>query len=462
MGPVGPGSITHVLERLYRRATFGIRPGTERVARLLEVVGASYRHRAHPPLAIVHVTGTNGKGSVCAMIEALARAHGLHTALYTSPHLVRFHERIRVDGRPIADSDLDARITEIEEIAARLWPNSSDAPTFFEIATVVAFRHFDLVDPQVRVIEVGMGGTHDATNVVEPTVAVISGVDLDHTQHLGATRAEIAREKAGVIKSGAPIVVGPLPADAREVVERTAAERGTPLIVAAQRVQVRRLATSPTGQWVALRTAEGLALELRLPLLGAHQADNLATALAAFQVMLERFGPPETAPSEWPARIDLVATRIALEHVVWPARMQRLEDNPDVWLDGAHNPQAAAVLAATLDELGEQPTALVVGMMADKDSAGFFRALAPRISRVWTVPIANERAASPADLARRAAETGLRAEPAPSVEEAIASARAWASTLQGRVIIAGSLFLAGEVLARRQGERLFDNPSASS
>lgn len=462
-GPTEPAatdsgrSIECALERLYRRATFGIRPGIGRVARLLEHLGAAIRHRHDPPLAIAHVTGTNGKGSVCAMIEALARAHGLRTALYTSPHLVRFHERIRVAGRPIADAELAHRLAEVEDLADRLCPHPDDAPTFFELATVVAFRHFDLAAAAFRVIEVGMGGALDATNVVEPTVAVITSVDLDHMQYLGTTRAEVAREKAGIIKPGAPVVIGPLPPDAREIVEQIATERGAPLLVAADLVRVRRLDSGPAGQLLNIVTAEDPhTLDVRLSLLGPHQVDNVTIALVAFQRVLERFAREGGGPPGWPARPDPAAIRRALESVAWPGRMQRLAADPEVWLDGAHNPQAAAVLAATLADLGARPTALVVGMMADKDAAGFFRALAPQITRAWTVPIANARAAAPEALAQQAAAAGIGVATASSVDEAITAAMNWAAARHGRVLIAGSLYLAGEVLARRGRERLFE------
>ncbi|MCX7818555.1 MAG: bifunctional folylpolyglutamate synthase/dihydrofolate synthase [Kiritimatiellae bacterium] len=447
------------LARLYRRATFGIRPGTERVARMLDELGVQLRHRTTPPLAFAHVAGTNGKGSVCAMIEALAREHGRRTALYTSPHLVRFHERIRVDGRPIGDAALATHILEVEQLADRLWPEAPSAPTFFEVATVVAFRHFDLVGADVRVIEVGMGGALDATNVLRPTVAVITGIDLDHTRHLGDTRAQIAREKAGIIKPGTPVVIGPLPEDAREVVERTAAERGAPLYVATDLVRGHRLGTGPDGQLVELHGVSGVELRARLPLLGPHQTDNLATAMAAFELLLRRIAE-DGGPPDWPTRPDAAAVRRAIESVVWPARMQRLETEPEVWLDGAHNPQAARVLATTLAELGPRPTAVVAGMMADKDAAGFFHALAPQVACAWTVPVANERAAAPAELARVAVACGISAEPAGSLEEAIARGRAWAAARSGRLLITGSLYLAGEVLAARGGEHLFDPPPA--
>ncbi len=454
----GHPALSRALERLYRRATYGIRPGTARVAQLCERLGLQLRHRVEPPLAIAHVAGTNGKGSVCAMLESLARAHGLRTALYTSPHLVRFHERIRVAGRPITDAELADRIAEVEETADALWPDPAQAPTFFEIATAVAFRHFDLAHTAFRVIEVGMGGALDATNVLHPTVSVITGIDLDHTEHLGSTRPQVAREKAGIIKPDTPVVMGPVPTDAREVIERTAAERGAPLHEAADLVQVRRLEIAPEGQWLEVQTAkEPAALILRLPLLGAHQTDNLVTALAAFQVMLDRFAAGGAVPPAWPTRPVSEATRHGLEHVVWPARMQRLHTQPEIWLDGAHNPQAASALAATLRELGDLPTALVTGMMADKDAVGFFQALAPRISRAWTVPIASERAAAPTDLARSALIAGLAAEAASSVETALSAATDWATRCGGRVLIAGSLYLAGEVLAQRGGDRLFED-----
>jgi dihydrofolate synthase/folylpolyglutamate synthase len=429
-----PTALDDALRRLFLRATHGIRPGTARVAALLEAMG-----RPERTWACIHVAGTNGKGSVCAMIEAILRAAGIRTGLYTSPHLVRFHERIRVDGAAVGDADLAACLDTVETAAQALDRGGAGEATFFEIGTAAAFEHFRRTGVQVAVVETGLGGRWDATNVVLPLVAVVTEIDLDHCECLGRTVAEVAAEKAGIVKPGRPVVCGASHPEAMRVIADAAAAAGAPLIRAADEVTVRRRPEGLDGQRLSIATGQRQLRVVRLPLLGAHQAVNAAVAVAA----VEAFAGAVADPGD-------EAFAHGLETVVWPGRLQVLRRDPVVVLDGAHNPHGARALARALDELrGRHPVGLVAGVLADKDREGFFRALAGSVARCWTVPVHCERASDPAELAGLARAAGIVAAPADALRTALDAALEWARASDGWVCVAGSLYLAGEVLDPR-------------
>ncbi len=431
-------SLDAALRRLYLRTTHGIRPGLDRIAAILGRL-------EHPErvCSCIHVAGTNGKGSVCAMIESILRAAGIRTGLYTSPHLVRFHERIRVAGAPIDDHDLAACIDVVEEAAAAVGGAGAGEATFFEMGTAVAFEHFRRSGVQVAVIETGLGGRWDATNVVVPAVSVITEIDLDHCEYLGRTVAEVAAEKAGIIKRGRPVVCGASNTEALRVIGEAAAAAGATLIRAADAVSVRRRAKGLDGQRLSIATGARQLPPVTLPLLGAHQAFNAAMAVAAVEAFA---GVAGADPGD-------EAFVVGLGRVTWPARLHVLQRDPPVLLDGAHNPHGARALALALEEIrGSHPVGLVAAVLADKDREGFFRALAPVVSRCWTVPVACERATDPAALAGLAAAAGIDATAADAVGPAIREAIEWARSVDGWVCIAGSLYLAGEVLAQREEE----------
>ncbi len=427
------------LEALFRRTTKGIKPGLERIAALLERLG--HPERAY---AVIHVAGTNGKGSVCAMMESILRAAGLRTGLYTSPHLVRFHERIRVNGEPVGDEAL-ARV--LHDVRAQAEALEAQAPaaqgaTFFEIATAMAFEQFRRDGVQVAVVETGMGGRWDATNVVRPVVAVLTPIGLDHAEYLGSTLTAIAGEKCGIIKAGRPVVSGVEDPEAAAVVQAAAEAARAPLIPARGQVSVRRGAQDLDGQRVQVETADGLRVTATLALLGAHQLGNTAMAVAAVEAFAGALG----------VELPPAAYRKGLETVRWPARLQVLEREPPMVLDGAHNPHGARALAAALGELrGRRPVALVCGLLADKDAAGVLQALAPVAARAWMVPLHHAGGRAPAELAALARTAGLQATDAATLAAALDEARAWAAAQGGMVCIAGSLYLAGEVLALRGG-----------
>ena len=385
-----------------------------------------------PP--VIHVAGTNGKGSTVAFIRAMAEAAGLRVHVYTSPHLVRFNERIRLAGAPIEDDVLAAILDRIEAIRGV-------EATVFESTTAAAFVAMAETPADLAIVEVGLGGTLDATNVIErPLLSVITPVDLDHAEFLGTSLPGIAAEKAGILKAGARGIVARQSEEAMAVIEAVAhsLEDGrvaSPLTV----MGVDFDAWAERGGMVFQDQEQFL--DLPAPALaGAHQIDNAALAVAA---ALE-LDLPEAAIAE------------GLRTVRWPARMQRLNAGPygemaraaeaELWLDGGHNPHAARALAeaiAARQASAPRPLALIVGMLANKDSAGFFEALKGSGAHVFTVGF-DGAAAEPEALAAVARGHGLGAQAAESVEAALERALRLGA---GRVVICGSLYLAGEVLA---------------
>lgn len=383
----------------------------DRVLRLLERLGSP--ERSLPP--VIHVAGTNGKGSTVAFMRAMLEAAGRRVHAYTSPHLVRFNERIVVAGEMLPDGKLLALLEECERA------NEGRPITFFEITTAAAFLAFSRAPADMLLLEVGLGGRLDTTNVVErPAVTAITPVARDHTQFLGETLAEIAAEKAGIIKPGAPLVLGRQEAEAKAVILARAAEMGAPVY----------------DDWrVSDGVFRGRGLTLALPglgLAGAHQAGNAGLALAC----LEGFGLPEGALLH------------GLETVRWPARLQLLSAAPEIWLDGGHNPAAGCVLAEWLAARPERFD-LVVGMLDTKDRGRFLAALAPQVVRTVTVPVPGSAASVPAEaLAETARAAGMDAAAAPDTETALERLGPVRP-----VLIAGSLYLAGAVLAGRGGLR---------
>jgi dihydrofolate synthase/folylpolyglutamate synthase len=423
------------LERLYALRTFGIKPGLDAEVALLERMGRPERR-----FGAIHVAGTNGKGSVCAMLEAILRQTGLTVGLYTSPHLVRFNERIRVNGACIDDAEL-AGLFDVMEAHAEAVKASLDGRevTFFEFTTALAFEHFRRKGVQVAVVEVGMGGRLDATNVVLPLVSTITRIGLEHTVYLGKTLEAIAGEKAGIVKPGRPVVWGANAEGARRVFENTARERGAPWSDAAESVTVRRVSQSLSGQKVAITSGNTDYGTMTLALLGKHQLENVALAVATI----------ETLAAYSPLKAPFELVRRGLEAARWPGRLQVLAERPPVILDGAHNPDGARVLAVALRELlKKRKVGLIWGMCDDKDALGFVKALGGSVQRCWTVPIATERSQAPAKLALLARGEGWTVEEESTLAGALAKAKAWAEANGGAVCIAGSLFLAGEVLEK--------------
>jgi dihydrofolate synthase / folylpolyglutamate synthase len=394
-----------------------------RIERLLAAL--AHPERRLPP--VIHVAGTNGKGSVVAMIRAGLEAGGARVHVYTSPHLARFHERIRVAGALIDEGAL-ARLLERCEDA-----NAAAPITFFEITTAAALLAFAEAPADAVLLEVGLGGRLDATNVVEtPRLTAITPIALDHQQYLGDTLAAIAAEKAGILKPGAPCVVGPQAGAALDVIEARAAEVGAPLLIHGRDWTV----WEEHGRMVY--QDEGGLTDLPPPaLIGAHQVANAGIAVAALRAL----GAADAACAA------------ALREVEWPARLQRLRRGPlveaargaEIWLDGGHNPAAGAALAEAVGRLSPRPLHLVVGMLRTKDAAGFLRPLARIAADATAVAIPGEAATLSAEETLAAARAaGMRAEAAPDVGAAVAAIAARAPL--ARILICGSLYLAGRVL----------------
>jgi dihydrofolate synthase/folylpolyglutamate synthase len=384
-----------------------MRFGLDRVARALDALG--HPERAAPAL---HVAGTNGKGSTCAMAAAALRAAGLRTGLYTSPHLQAFNERIQVAGAPLDDAALARAVAAVR--AACPWHESGgpeDRLTYFELATLAAFVHFAEARVDVMVVEVGLGGRLDATNALTPAVTAVARIGLDHTRLLGGTLEAVAREKAGIFKPGVPAVLHAVqPPGVLEVLQAEARRRGAPWQVA------------PPG-WPG-----------PLALAGPHQQGNAGLAVAALRA-LRRAGVP----------VDEPAIAVGLATATWPGRLERVGG---VLLDGAHNPDGAAALAAALAVLHPgRPAELVFGVLEDKDHAGMLEALAGVARRFHLVAPASARARPPAEVEVQARRLGLEADLHAGVGEALSCARA-AARDGAPVVVAGSLYLVGEARAQ--------------
>jgi len=414
-GGSGDGELDAILQRFFARTAAGIVPGLDAIKRRLEKLD-------HPERAfkVVHVAGTNGKGSTAATIERLLREAGLRTGLFTSPHLVRFNERIRIDGEEIDDEQLAKLAFELEQIDADC---AGRPATFFELATAIGYTAFARADVDVAIIETGLGGRWDATNVIVPEVSVITRIGMDHTGFLGDTLTQIASEKAGIIKQGVPVVCSVQEPEALMVIEAVAASRFCELHLSGPD-DLDQLPAEAAESW---------------PLRGAHQRENLASAVVATKVLLERL-ELELSSEQWQS---------GLAGVQWPARFQTLHDEPLVVLDAAHNPNGARALRRTLDALHpDTPIAWVMAFMGDKDCSGMLKALGDRLfpkdhkqSAIWLVPLEMRRAAN-AETLKNLVPVAIVA----PLEEAVADASAWALEHQGMVCIAGSLYLAGEVL----------------
>ncbi len=386
----------------------------ERLLRLLSALGDPHLHL--PP--VIHVAGTNGKGSTAAFMRAIAEAAGLRVHVYTSPHLVRFNERIRLAGELVADDVLAAALDEIEA------QNAGNQITVFEAITAAAFLLFARAPADLCILEVGLGGRLDATNVIAaPLVAAITSISLDHQDFLGDRLAVIAGEKAGIIKPGSVVVTGRQEPEAMAVIAQIAAEKNTTLLMRGR-------------DWEIAETASGLRYgSLNLPkpaLLGAHQADNAGIAITALRA--SGFAVSDAAIGE------------GLRHAEWPARLQRLQGGlvdllptgSELWLDGAHNPGGGMALAEQLDAWSS-PTILVVGMKQSKDVVEFLAPLLTRSKRIFAVAEPGQHLALPVEKIIEA--SGGVAIPGPDIAGAFAQIIAPA-----RVLICGSLYLAGEVL----------------
>ncbi|MFW5926305.1 MAG: bifunctional folylpolyglutamate synthase/dihydrofolate synthase [Myxococcota bacterium] len=429
------GGYVEALGYLYGLAPRGIRLELDRMRAALALRGDPQRG-----LRVIHVAGTNGKGSVAAVIESALRRAGLETGLYTSPHLHRFTERIRVGGRAVTEREVARTVRSIRETLDR--PGAPPL-TFFETTTLLAFELFRARGCELVVLEVGLGGRLDSTNVVEGReLCVITRLALEHTDRLGDTLGAIAGEKAGILESGVPAVVGVREPEAREVIDHRARELGAPVrwIDRDFGVEARERAKPGRGRGtgrLTVRVGDRRLEGLRVPFAGAHQQDNVALAVASLCTLAEVRGVP----------VQEAAIREGLERCRWPGRLERIGGAPPVLLDAAHNPDACAALGAHLDELPRSRRVLVFGAMADKDHEGMLAAFDGRVDRrLYTAPRL-DRAAAPAALARvRPGQT------ARDVPAAVDRARRLAGE-DGLVVVAGSIFAMAEARAHLLGVR---------
>ena len=388
---------------LYGLQRFGIKLGLENIQRLIAAL-----HVELGGARVIHVAGTNGKGSVCAMIDSILRGQKYRTGLFTSPHLITFRERIRVNGEMISEDAVANGLTVIRDLVRDWDPH----PTFFEIATALALKYFSEAKIAIAILETGLGGRLDATNAVQSNVSIITVIDLDHQQWLGQSLREIAREKAGIIKPKIPVVAAAQAPDAEKVIRDRAAECEAPLQFVNDSYQ-----KSPVS------------------LSGEHQKQNAALAIAALRA----------------ARIDIDDSSIefGLGSVDWPARFQRWDDR--IVIDGAHNPAAARVLAQTWREtFGDQSASLILAILSDKDLRGICDALAPIANSVLLPKIRSERATPPAELAK-VLSANIPSLPC-SITDSIADALALARAKPNPILLTGSLHFAGEALAYLRGE----------
>jgi dihydrofolate synthase/folylpolyglutamate synthase len=400
---------------LYATQQFGIKLGLENIERLLTALPGSGPFQiaagdleAAAPCKVIHVAGTNGKGSVCAMIEAVARAARYRTGLFTSPHLISFRERVQVNGEKISEEEVAGGLTEIRKLIGSWEPH----PTFFEIATALALQYFQKTRSEILVLETGMGGRLDATNAVPSSVSVITPIDFDHEKWLGHSIDQIAKEKAGIIKPRIPVVSAPQRPEAEVIIRQRAEECDAPL----------QFVNDP---WT----------ETKIALRGEHQKMNAALAIAALQA------------ADIPFSDD--ATARGLSSVEWPARFQIW--NERIVIDGAHNPAGARILAQTWrEEFGDERAIVVLAILRDKNAAAIVDALRPIATKFLLPPIRSERALPPHDFASIFSfkTPSLPHSVTPSLAEALAAAQ----KTKERILITGSLHFAGEALARLRGE----------
>ena len=414
---------TETLAYLDSLGKFGINLGMERIEDLLKEL-----NNPEQKVRTIHVTGTNGKGSVTSMITNLLLVSGLKDGKFTSPHLVRYNERIEVDGKEISDEDFALVVTAVRRAVESVMAKGTDQPTQFEVLTAAAFLHFALQKLDYAVIEVGLGGLWDSTNVITPVVSVITNVSLDHTDRCGKTVEEIAMQKAGIIKDGVPVVTA-AEGEALGPIQAMALFKQAPLYIYGKAFTGQEVASSMEGQTFTLSAGDYHSnYEPKLP--GAHQILNTAVAVVAAKLA-----------SKQDSRINELALHQGVALTKWPGRLERISQNPDVILDGAHNPAGAAVLRAALDKYySGKKICFIFGMMGDKDISQVITTLFRKEDTIYTVR-ADEgaRAAEPEALAE---QIGSQAQAMHDLAAAYKTALAEVGE-DGLVCVCGSLYLVG-------------------
>lgn len=414
---------TETLAYLDGLGKFGIHLGMERIEALLKELG-----NPEQKVRTIHVTGTNGKGSVTSMITNILLVSGLKVGKFTSPHLVRYNERIEVDGKEISDEDFALVVTAVRRAVENVMVKGTDQPTQFEVLTAAAFLHFALQKLDYAVIEVGLGGLWDSTNVITPVVSVITNVSLDHTDRCGKTVEEIAMQKAGIIKDGIPVVTA-AEGEALGPIQAMSLFKQAPLYIYGKAFTGQEVSSSMDGQTFTLSAGDYHSnYDVKLP--GAHQILNTAVAVVAAKLA-----------SKQDSRINELALHQGVALTKWPGRLERISRKPDVILDGAHNPAGAAVLRAALDKYySGKKICFIFGMMGDKDISQVITTLFRKEDTVYTVR-ADEgtRAAEPEALAK---QIGPQAKAMHDLAQAYKTALAEVGE-DGLVCVCGSLYLVG-------------------
>lgn len=421
---------TESLAYLEGLGKFGIQLGMERIEGLLRELG-----NPEQKIKTVHVTGTNGKGSVSSMITNILLAAGLKAGKFTSPHLVKYNERISVNGQDISDDDFATAITAVKVAADSIVKKGvCDQPTQFEILTAAAFLHFYLQKVDYAVIEVGLGGLWDSTNVITPVVSVITNVALDHTDRCGDTVARIAMQKAGIIKEKVPLVTAAEGEEALGPIVTMAMFKEAPVYLYGKAFYGTEVTSSMEGQKFTLHAGDYYHSDYEIKLPGEHQIKNTSVAVVAAKLV-----------SKQDERITELALHIGVANTLWPGRLERIQQNPDIILDGAHNPDGARALRKALDKYyPQQPVQFVFGMMGDKDMSGVIKELITEKDTVHTVQVSNgSRAATAETLA------GLAGGNATAENDLLtAYNKAVAAAGDGGIVcVCGSLYLVGEFKA---------------
>ncbi len=424
---------------LYGLQKHGIKLGLDKTGRIMSLLGNPHRQ-----FRSVHVAGTNGKGSVSAMTASVLRSHGFSVGLFTSPHLVSFTERIRVDGSEITESEV---LGLTDEIRALLDDHGAEAPnpTFFEFVTAMAFVYFSRRKVDWAVVEVGMGGRLDATNVLAPDVSVITRIGLDHREFLGETVAEIAGEKAGIIKENVPVVSALQDREAGQVIAGSASRKGAPLFTFGKEFGGTLRSSGLGGTHFDYHDGDRSLADLFTPLAGEYQVMNACVAVKASELALAVQGTGRQSGNAGMrgARDDLIREGPAATR--WGGRLEITSRDPMIVIDGAHNPQAAEALAAFVEQhLKDYRIILIIGVMADKDMSGILDPLLPLASEIIFTTPAYARAATPAHLAQHASSKGYHSIVTASVREALDAATAEAKSGTDLILVTGSFYTIGE------------------
>jgi dihydrofolate synthase/folylpolyglutamate synthase len=455
-------SYSEAVHYLYNLQKYGIKFGLDNITRLMSELG-----NPHESFRSIHVSGTNGKGSTSATIASILKTAGLRVGLFTSPHLVSFTERIRVDGEEITEGEVAGLAEEVKMIASDI---EDFSPTFFEVVTTMAMLYFKRKKVDAAVIEVGMGGRLDATNIVTPDVSVITNISYDHREFLGETLAEIANEKSGIIKKGVPVVTSQQNQEALEVIERAASGKEAEIFVYGKDFFSILKNESESGIYFDFNSFSRhnkdtifSLKDLFLPLAGEHQMQNASVAIKAASIFLNNTVKPKNAEMEngrngglFSPVLRFTGSPVQDEHIIrdglvsvkWPGRLEFIHEDPPILIDGAHNPAAAIALSKALEKnfIGKHKRIiLILGIMGDKDIPGIMKPLLPLASGIILTAPAYKRAASPEKLKEIAASLGFfETQIAPTVREAIESAIKEAKINSSLIVATGSFYTIGE------------------